>query len=173
MEDNGYYFIRCFIGEDSLELERSDSKTVRMAEIFFAQKQPANILKWARQYKYFYHVTPSRNMSFIRKYGLVPQKRESEFNITNEEIHYPERTYFFCSDDDETAIEYAMMDMMSGNYHLLKIDIKNFPESIPVYSDPLLGGNAVYIEQTIEPDLIEDLGNFEINERTRSKYLKR
>lgn len=162
MDKNGYYYIRSFVGEDVESLEDSNSRDVHMAVILFAQKKPANIMKWVQQYPYLYHVTSFRNMSFINKFGLIPRKRESEYIIDVDDIHYPERTYFYCGMNENEAISYASRDMFSGRYVLLKVNVKDLSDDMPVYSDPLLGGNAVYVEQSINPELIETVRTFDI-----------
>lgn len=167
MDRNGYYLIRCFSGSDAVNLDDPDSESIPMAEIMFAQKKPANIIEWVKQYPYLYHVTPASNMGVIWKYGLMMRKRESVYDIKNWDIHYPDRVYFICGEKEQDALDYAISDMVGGLYHLLRIDINKIPANIKVYSDPLLGENAVYVEQNIKPELIEDVCEFEINARTR------
>lgn len=162
MDKNGYYYIRSFVGEDVESLEDSNSKVIPMAVILFAQKKPADIKEWAKQYPYLYHVTSFRNMDYINKFGLIPQERKSDYDVRDYSIHYPERTYFYCGTDESEAIEYAKRDMMGGRYQLLRIKVEDLLENVPIYSDPLLGGNAVYIEEKIAPELIENVKTFDI-----------
>lgn len=160
MEENGYYLLRCFQGEDYISMNNKQLGLTKMSVICFAQKRPVNLMKLVKQYPYLYHVTDSRNMDLIKKYGLVARSRNSEYDITNEDIHYPARTYFFVDSNDEKAVSYARRNMLPGNYHLLRINTSDLQNDDAVYSDPLIGRNAVYIETDISPKLISDVKTF-------------
>ena len=148
MAQNGYYLIRCMLGQDVITYD--EQKTVMMANVCFAPKFPADISKDVHMCDYLYHVVPDKFMPLIRKNGLVPQARISDIDILNIDIHYPERTYFFCGNSEKLAINYAKQDMPSGAlYHVLRVKISDISPDFPMFCDPLIKDNAIYIEFSI------------------------
>lgn len=160
MDDNGYYLIRCSLGEDVVRYP--DGGTTLMANMCFVRKKPVDISKLVANATYLYHVTPESKVNHIMNNGLVPKARMSSYSILNTDIHYPSRTYFFCGDSDEEAIAYAKKDMRPGKYHLLRVETKDLSEGLPVYPDPLLGGLAVYLEFVIPSRYIKDVRDFTV-----------
>lgn len=159
MDSNGYYLIRCQIGNDVVSYS-DGSKTALMANMCFARKVPVDISSFVKQKPYMFHVTPFNKLAGIQKSGLVPTPRISEINIMNQDIHYPARTYFFLGDDNRKAIDYAKYDMPKGKYVLLQVDTDRLPDGLPVYLDPLLNDMAIYVEYTIPPEDINIICEF-------------
>ena len=161
MNANGYYLIRCSLGEDVVHYP--EGGTTLMANMCFARKHPVDVSKIVSTATYLYHITPENKVNQIMSNGLVPKARVSSYSILNTDIHYPARTYFFCGDSDEEAIAYAKKDMRPGKYHLLRVDIKDLSKGLPVYPDPLLSGAAVYLEFVIPARYITDVRCFVVS----------
>ena len=161
MNANGYYLIRCSLGEDVVHYP--EGGTTLMANMCFARKQPVDVSKIVATATYLYHVTLENKVNQIMSNGLVPKARVSSYSILNTDIHYPARTYFFCGDSDEKAIAYAKKDMRLGKYHLLRVDTKDLSKGLPVYPDPLLSGAAVYLEFVIPARYITDVRGFVVS----------
>ena len=60
------------------------------------------------------------------------------------------RTYFFCGNSEKLSINYAKQDMPSGTlYHVLRVKISDISPDFPMFCDPLIKDNAIYIEFSI------------------------
>lgn len=112
---------------------------------------------------FLYHITPSYNMGKIKNIGLSPKHKNELFN-------FPNRVFFFKGSTDLNYI-IQMSTLLSnnnssvanhGDYTILKVDIKNIPNSIIFYEDPNMG-NGVYTKQNIHPKYIETFKEFNIN----------
>ena len=157
MTQNGYYMIRCYAGEDVVRIDSPEPQYAKMINVCFAARKPDDISSIVRSGRYLYHVTSEANVRSIMQDGLLIQRRESPYDVRNEDIHYPARTYFYFGMSPQEAVDYAKADMLPGKYHVLQIDAARLPENCPVYYDPLLYGNAVYLESDIPAQFIEDI----------------
>ena len=163
MDKNGYYFIRCYLGEDYIKLDEPNLGSACMANLCFAKKWPADISPYVRQYPYLYHAIPEKMMPSVRKYGLIPHARICDINILNSEIHYPERTYFFYGMSGFEAVRYAKDNMLPGKYRLLRVNVSDIAQGTKIYCDPLVGGKAIYVEFEIPYDYISEEASFDIS----------
>lgn len=163
MEKNGYYLIRHFHGKDVISLNDPYQKEAYMVTLLFVQKITADISRDVHTCDYLYHIVPEKHMASIRKHGLIPKARTNIFDIRlKDAIHYPERIYFFCGKSPLLALHYAKDSMPSGTYRLLRVKTSNINPELPIYCDPLIKDNAVYVEFNIPYNFIEELDEFVI-----------
>lgn len=105
--------------------------------------------------EYLYHMSNVDNRESIKKIGLIAKARYGLFD-PEDEIEYPERVYLFTSLQlaEDTREDYSRQGMSCDLY---KLSIKKLAERFKMYYDPLYGKEAVYIEQTVPPEFIEEI----------------
>lgn len=100
------------------------------------------------------HVTPSSNIDNIKKYGLIPSSKNTEF-------YYPNRVYFLLNGFTISEIRRIAkgLKLTSGSkddYSLLIINMFKIPNEVELHYDPNMP-NSVYTEKTVPSSAIEKI----------------
>ena len=102
-----------------------------------------------KKYKFLYHLTPSRSVPNILKYGLVPKTR-------NKKSVHPDRIYLTTTNQaaKELLPEFIKHEKIH-EWTVLKINIKNVDVTqFRVFVDPAYPHNGLFTLSNISPQYI-------------------
>lgn len=165
-EGNKYYDVAVYV-DHSFDLQNGDFKSLcnlynvfissfsdkkNCIEIIFKQRKTKEATnKIYKECKYLYHITKSKYVDKILKYGLQPKSHSKK-------SYHPERIYVLSDKVPYSDIK-KYMDKLDGNV-ILKIDLsKTIDDKIKLYVDPDSGYiDGYYCENFIPPSCISVVG---------------
>ena len=155
MQRNGYFLIRKI--EASVPFrEVKKGNLVHLVYTPIVRKDVSSDVR--HENSLLLHMTSEENLESIKRNGLTPRERTGLKGIT-----YPARIYLFTERAEQeewfSMYQYQLSEEKedSGRYVVIEVDLNKLPDSIKMFYDPLIGRDAVYVEDTIRPEGFGDI----------------
>lgn len=155
-KNNKQFISLCNLYNVYISEEKKPYPNLDLTWVVFDQTKPKDVTdEIYKENKFLYHITNSKVVDKILKYGLQPKSHSKK-------SYHPERIYLFTSYTPINVLK-NMMQQLNGDT-LLKIDIQKFKreykQKLNFYIDPdfiQVNGDyiAVFTENTIYPTVID------------------
>lgn len=136
-------------------IETDDVYPENSIYVYFEQKYSKNVTNDVYKYDKVYHLTKSKYVDKILKYGLVPKTRKGKYKKND---YHPDRIYFLRGDIDKRTIKIYQGQLLASS--LIIVDLKKLKDdyntTLKFYKDPQsVESYAVYIDSNIRPEVLK------------------
>lgn len=136
-------------------IETDDTYPENSTYVYFEQKYSKNVTNDVYKYDKVYHLTKSKYVDKILKYGLVPKTRKGKYKKND---YHPDRIYLLRGDIDKRTIKTYQGQLLASS--LIIVDLKKLKDdyntTLKFYKDPQsVESYAVYIDSNIRPEVLK------------------